>query len=153
VNRNSNTRPEYLKLDISTIPCIRCGTCCSKFQPQVDVSEAQRICSILGLNWDRFLAGYIDNRWPGKRNLLIKHMDGKCIFLQSSNNPKQLLCSIHDFKPACCLNWKPGLDRIECKTGLSDQWNLKTGVTGSLTGTRKSVETFRQYLLSLDVTI
>jgi uncharacterized protein len=148
---SSNTRPGYYRLAITTIPCFRCGTCCSRFQPRIDISEAHRICHKLGLSLDRFVTEFTDTRWPGTQSFLIKHVNGSCIFLQSSENPRQLLCSIHEFKPDCCLDWKPGMDRNECKEGLSKQWLLETDSTGGLRGSQESVQLFSQYLLSLNL--
>jgi Fe-S-cluster containining protein len=97
----------------------------------------------------QFVAEFTDTRWPGTQSFLIKHVNGSCIFLKSSDNPKQFICSIHEFKPNCCLDWKPGMDRNECKEGLLKQWSLKTDPAGGLRGTQESVQLFSQYLQSL----
>jgi Fe-S-cluster containining protein len=147
----SNAAQGYYRLDITTIPCFRCGTCCSRFQARIDISEAHRICHEIGLNLDRFVAEFTDTRWPGTKSFLIKHINGECIFLRSSDNPRQFLCSIHEFKPICCLDWKPGVDLNECKEGLSKRWSLEADTTGGLRGTQESVQLFSQYVHSLDL--
>ncbi len=124
---NNDRKRQIHKLEISEIPCFRCGTCCSKFQPQISLSEAHIIADKLGVSWRHFLADYIDPRWPGTRNFLLRHINGACVFLRVSSDQKQKLCSIHTFKPSCCQEWKPGIDRSECLDGLKTIWDLATG--------------------------
>jgi Fe-S-cluster containining protein len=142
---NSNTRPGCNELEISNTPCLRCGTCCCKFQPRIDLSEAHIICDKLGLTWERFLTEFTDPRWPGTLSLLIRHINGGCIFLTTSGDGKQSLCSIHDYKPSCCRDWKSGLDRIECQEGLFSKWGLVADSNGRITGTKQNLELFKDY--------
>jgi Fe-S-cluster containining protein len=129
--------------------CIRCGVCCSKFQPRVELSEAHLIAHKLGLEWEQFLAEYTDARWPGTLSLLIRHVNGACIFLKTADHGKQLLCSIHDFKPFCCLEWKSGFDRVECQNGLFEKWGLKSDPAGKILGTAERIKLFSEYLRSI----
>jgi len=146
---NSHTRPTDCDLVLSTIPCLRCGVCCSKFQPLIELTEAHRICEKLALHWENFLADYIDPRWPGTQNLLIRQVNRACIFLKPSLDKKHLLCAIHDFKPSCCLEWKSGLDRAECQSGLLAKWSLEINNRGKIQGTEEQIKLFKEYLLSL----
>jgi hypothetical protein len=131
------------------MPCLCCGTCCFDFQPIIDLSEAHLISAKLGLNWTDFLSDYIDPRWPGTHNLLIRHINGACAFLTPSRDQKQFLCTIHDYKPSCCRDWKQGLDRRECQKGLSTRWGLKIDQSGKIQGTREKLELFEAYLKTL----
>jgi Fe-S-cluster containining protein len=110
------------------------------------LSEAHLISDKLGLSWVSFSSDYIDPRWPGTRNLLIRHVNEACAFLKPSTNKKQFLCSIHDFKPSCCRNWKQGLDRQECQNGLLKRWGLKINQSGKIQGAPEKLELFKNYL-------
>jgi hypothetical protein len=146
---NSHTGIPYCELELSTIPCLRCGVCCSKFQPLIDLSEAHCICEKLALHWEDFLNDYIDPRWPGTQNLLIRQVSGACIFLKPSIDKKHLMCAIHDFKPSCCLEWKSGLDRAECQSVLLTKWGLEINTRGIIQGTEEQIKLFKEYLRSL----
>jgi Fe-S-cluster containining protein len=82
------------------------------------MDEARDITQKLLINWERFLTEYADSRWPGTRSYLLRHVDGACVFLQSSPDKKQRLCRIHDLKPACCREWEADLKKPECQEGL-----------------------------------
>jgi Fe-S-cluster containining protein len=115
--------------------CLCCGTCCSRYQPRLTLDEARDITQKLGINWEQFLGEYADSRWPGTRSLLLKHIDGACIFLQRSIGNKQSLCRIHDFKPACCRDWNADLSNFECREGLKRIRDLKVDSSGAEIGT------------------
>jgi hypothetical protein len=76
------------------------------------------IASHLNIAPDRFKKQYTDPRWPGIESFLIRQVNSICIFLKSSEDGERRLCSIHAFKPACCLEWQARADREECLTGL-----------------------------------
>jgi Fe-S-cluster containining protein len=136
---------QIYRLEVPEFPCLCCGTCCSKFQPQLSLSEARTLAANLGVSWDRFLADYTDPRWPGTRNFLLRHVDDACIFLGPSEDNSRRLCRIHDFKPACCREWKPGLDHAECREGLKTTWDLIPDGTGKIGGSRGRIEAFRAF--------
>ena len=143
-----DTRQHQYHLKLAEIPCLRCGVCCSKYQPHLSLSEAYSLACKLGESWEQFLTRYTDHRWPGTQSVLIRHQDGSCIFLQSAQNG-QRLCKIHDFKPACCRDWVSGLKRPECQQGLKDKWNLEVDPAGQINGERQSLEKFELYLKSI----
>jgi Fe-S-cluster containining protein len=145
----SNTTPGCYELELSNVPCLRCGVCCSKFQPRIDLFEAHLICDKLGLNWSRFLEDFTDHRWPGINSLLIKHVNEACIFLTTSAGGLQSLCSIHEYKPSCCSDWKSGLNKSECQQGLLTKWNLQIDPKGKIYGSKESLDSFVKYLQSL----
>jgi hypothetical protein len=76
--------------------------------------------------------------------VLIRHENGRCIFLQLSPDKQQLLCRIHSFKPSCCLEWKPSLRQPECQEGLKRRWNLTIDPSGKIGGPRANLEQFAQ---------
>jgi Fe-S-cluster containining protein len=133
----------------SKVPCIRCGICCSKYQPFLGLEEAHLIASRLGSGWEHFLAAYSDPRWPGDQIVLVRHIKGACPFLQTYPEKKQRLCLIHSYKPKCCREWESRLDRADCREGLKTIWDLTVDSAGQVSGTREKIESFACYLESL----
>ncbi len=132
------------------VQCFRCGTCCTKFQPQISLAEAQVLTQKLHISWEIFLQDYADSRWPGTMSFLLKHHDGACIFLTRSSDAKQSFCLIHAFKPACCRDWKAGLENPECREGLQDNWQLTMDSSGEICGPQDRIENFKCYLDTLN---
>jgi Fe-S-cluster containining protein len=133
------------------IRCLRCGTCCAKYQPRLSLAEAHRIADTLGVSWQYFADEYSDKRWPGIRSLLVRQKNGFCAFLKTSPPEEQPLtvdCLIHDFKPACCREWKTGLHRPECQQGLKNQWGVSVDASGALCGARDKIEAFERFINS-----
>lgn len=133
----------------SEIPCIRCGICCSKYQPFLGLEEAHLIAGKLGSGWEHFLATYSDPRWPGDQIVLIRHVNGACPFLLTYPEKKQSLCLIHSYKPKCCQEWESRLNRTDCREGLKTVWDLTIDSTGRVCGSREKIESFTRYLESL----
>ena len=127
---NSNRRRGIYKLETPDFPCLFCGICCSKFQPQLTLTEAHDLADKLGVNWKRFLSEYTDPRWPGTQSYLLRHVNGACIFLRTAEDKKQKLCLVNAIKPSCCLEWKQGIDRSECLEGLKERLELNGGCIG-----------------------
>jgi Fe-S-cluster containining protein len=144
-----NNQQNCCNLDISNIPCLRCGTCCSKYQPRLSLPEAKTIADKLGLTWEDFLAQYADPRWPGTQSFLIRHHQDKCIFLLNSVDKTQNLCSIHAFKPACCRNWENDLNKAECQEGLKAKWELTVDSSGKIYGSKLKVKAFERFIQTL----
>lgn len=110
--------------NFSDFACLCCGTCCSRYQARVELSEIDEIAQNLGISNEQFIQQYTDPRWPGTRSFLIRHVDSVCIFLKPSEDGQVRLCSIHAFKPACCLEWQAQADRSECQEGLNRRGNV-----------------------------
>lgn len=138
------------KLKIATFPCLRCGTCCSKYQPRLSRDEVYLISEKSGISFERFLAEYTDPRWPGTQSYLLRHVNNACIFLRYQAEVQQYLCSIHAFKPLCCQEWKAGLNQIECRECLKKRWGLTADTTGQVCGPLPAIESFKNYLHSLE---
>lgn len=144
-----NTRQHLCQLKLEEFPCLRCGTCCAKFQPHLTLSEARDIADKLGVSWENFLEKYTDHRWPGTRSILIRHRDRACIFLTDSSDKKQRLCLIHNFKPACCRDWHSGPERPECREGLKTKWGLTVDAAGHIAGDGPGLKAFEKFIQSL----
>ena len=146
---NLPTEQYYTKQEASSIRCIRCGICCTKYQPVLNLEEAHLIADRLKVGWEYFLAEYADQRWPGKQSILIRHSNGACLFLQICPQKMQRLCLVHDCKPACCLEWESGLERADCREGLKTQWGLTLDPSGLIAGSEEKLEVFDRFLQTL----
>jgi Fe-S-cluster containining protein len=98
-------------------PCLRCGTCCSKFQALLDIHEVEQVASGLGISNDAFISKYTDPRWGGTQSVLLRHQDGACIFLVRERETNLTSCSINSFKPRDCEAWAAHPDKPECTEG------------------------------------
>ena len=129
--------------------CIRCGTCCTRYQAYVTLGEANRITREMGESRELWRAKYTDPRWPGTESLLIVHRGGACIFLRREDNGKTTLCRIHKFKPASCKGWIFGWDKRECREGLLERWGLMVNRDGEIEGSEEKIREFNDFISSL----
>ncbi len=98
------------------IPCLRCGICCTRWQPEVDTEEANIIAQGLGISGKEFHRDYIEES-PKKLGLcLLRRNEKGCIFLLYEGEKAN--CVIHSFRPAACRDWIPSMSRSECREGL-----------------------------------
>jgi Fe-S-cluster containining protein len=107
---------ESLSLKTYSIECLRCGICCMRHQAITSLREAQQITAYLNISESQWVRDYSDPRWPSDKNCLIRHINGKCIFLKYDNHMSY--CDIQSVKPSCCRNWTPSLIKNECFEGL-----------------------------------
>ena len=105
----------------SSLPCFRCGVCCTRYQVLLSLVEAQQIANELGLAWDEWLDLYVDRRWPGNDSFLLRHCNGACVFLGRIEAHNVTCCLIQSFKPSACREWAPSLYRRDCQEGLIKQ--------------------------------
>lgn len=103
----------------SEMPCLRCGVCCTKWQPPVGVSEARCIARGLGISYEVFKKQYLQKYPFRAREYLIRRENEVCVFLRLEGN--LATCAIHEHRPEACRNWKPSLKRRECQEGLRRQ--------------------------------
>lgn len=134
------------KPEEACISCFRCGICCTKYQVNLSLVEAQNISGELGLTRDKFLAEYVDPRWPGTYSFLLRHVNGACIFFRQAAGCKEATCIIHSFKPASCIDWMPGLHKRECQEGLAKYWALTVDSSGKLKGDEERIKHFQSFL-------
>jgi len=98
------------------IPCLRCGICCTRWQPEIDTEEASIIAQGLGVSPGELYQDYLEES-PKKLGLyLLRRNEKGCIFLRYEGEKAD--CVIHSFKPAACRRWMPSLFRPECREGL-----------------------------------
>jgi hypothetical protein len=127
------------------IPCLRCGVCCTKYQVQLDLIEARRICHGLGLSWYTFLGNYIEPHWTRADSFLLRQQDGVCVFLKRTNEPYRTTCLIHAWKPSACREWTPSLYRRECQEGLLRCWGLIVTPQGEIQGSDERIRHFQLF--------
>ncbi len=138
---NSRNRQSF-----STPPgfrCLRCGTCCQKYQPRLSAGESARLAAALGISAEQFLERFTDHRWPGTQSFLLSQKDGACIFLTRSRG--QSLCGIHPIKPQCCRDWVPDILKPECQAGLEKRFRLTVDAQGRLQGQARDRAKFKKY--------
>jgi uncharacterized protein len=150
VNISDNVKAEVSAQGESVFPCFCCGICCTDFQPHLELTESQMIADRLGMPLQQFLNDCTDPRWPGTETHLLRHVDGKCLFLEQKAGKAKWLCRIHAFKPDCCLQWAAGPEKKECRRGLSLYWGLSVDDLGNLTGSAADLESFRNFLKTLN---
>jgi Fe-S-cluster containining protein len=146
----NNRKRLFREIDIKTIPCLRCGTCCKFFQPRISLAEARSIAEKLNLSWEHFVTEFTDPKWPGIQSFLIRHNQNGCIFLNTNPATKQSYCQIHAFKPACCREWKSGLERSECQKGLKSHWDLRVDSDNQICGTKEQLAALKTYIDTLN---
>lgn len=128
------------------MPCLRCGVCCTEYQPRLSLMEARHIAGEMGVAWEDFLNRYTDQRWPGKDSFLLRQQDGHCVFLEHAEGDNTAGCLIHSFKPSACSGWTPGLHQRECRLGLSSTWGLTASPAGKICGPAEKVRCFQLLL-------
>jgi len=133
----------------SQITCFCCGVCCAKYQAQITLAEADRICENLALTRREFIDKYTDPRWPGVDNFLARHVNGACVFLDWHADRKYGLCRIHGFKPRLCSDWEANTSKFECRLGLEKNWNLKLADDGSTVGSSGNKHLFQVFINSI----
>ncbi len=139
IHRGSlDTSPTY-------VPCFRCGICCRSYQVRINLAEAKYIANRLKISWDEFITNYIDSRYLGEEQFLLRHEHGACIFLRQLN-AKLTSCRIHPFKPSSCRDWAPSQFRRECQRGLAELWCLKVDENGNLQGDLENLTRFYSFL-------
>lgn len=98
------------------IPCLRCGVCCTKWQPLLDAEEVEVVARGLGMELDAFCRSHTE-KYPVRDNAFVfRRTGGACLFLKYEGGLAS--CAIYDFRPAACREWKPSLSRPECQEGL-----------------------------------
>ena len=100
------------------IPCLQCGVCCTRCQPQINAEEASIIAQSLDISLEDFYRDYIDKK-AQMAICLLRQSNSGCVFLQYEG--EKALCTIHPFKPEACRRWIPSLSRSECRDGLKKQ--------------------------------
>ena len=133
-----------------SIPCFRCGVCCTRYQVRLSLVEARQITNELGLAWDEWLDLYVDQSWPGTNSLLLRRCKGGCIFLEHIKGCNMTRCIIQPFKPSSCKEWRPSLYQRECQQGLAQCWGLTVNPLGQVEGSRQKLLDFYSCIESVE---
>ena len=132
------------------ISCLCCGTCCRKYQPRLTTQEVKLISKKLGLSFQQFLTDYTDHRWPGTESFLLIHKNEHCVFLDTIPEKGINLCSIHEYKPACCRDWATGLNKPECQEGLKYKFGIRVDSSGKMQASPQQEQQLKKHLETID---
>ena len=101
----------------AAIPCLRCGICCTQYQPTLAPEDMDNIASALGISRKKCISRYAV-KVPIKEGYLLKRTEKGCVFLAWDENGRAT-CTIHPSHPKACREWTPTLSRPECLEGLA----------------------------------
>lgn len=135
----------------ASLVCFCCGVCCSKYQAQLPLSEAEIISDKLGMSWPDFQTQYLDPAWPGIQTVLLKHQDGRCVFLEPQSDHRYFFCRIQSYKPAVCLSWEADFTKPDCREGLGRYWKLKFDAENRVTGDTADMANFNGFMKQIKV--
>lgn len=136
-------------IDVHSMPCFRCGVCCTKYGVRISFLEARRIADRLGLTWTEFVSSYVVQDGPNPESLLLRRNGSACVFLENTGNSVVRRCLIHPFKPSACKEWSPSLYRRDCQEGLARYWGLRVGSSALPEGPVESLNRFYAFLETL----
>ena len=100
-----------------SIPCFRCGICCTRYQPSLRQEDIENIASALGMSKPEFTSEYTE-RVSTKEGYLLKRTERGCVFLARDEDGRAR-CTIYPYRPEACHEWTPTLSRPECLEGLA----------------------------------
>jgi len=98
------------------IPCLRCGICCTCYQPPLTTEDIDNIASALGISRSKCISKYA-HKAPIKEGYLLKHTKKGCVFLAWDADGKAR-CTIYPSRPRACREWFASLAKPECREGL-----------------------------------
>jgi Fe-S-cluster containining protein len=99
------------------IPCLRCGICCTCYQPPLTPEDIDNIASAMGISRSKCISRYA-LKVPIKEGYLLKHTKKGCVFLAWDTDGKAR-CIIYTSRPKACREWTPSLSKPECLEGLA----------------------------------
>ena len=132
-----------------SIPCFRCGVCCTRYQVRLSLTEARQIANELCLTWDEWLDLYVDQSWPGTDSLLLRRCKGGCVFLEDIKGSNATRCIIQPVKPSSCRESRPSWYQRECQQGLAQRWGLTVNPLGQIEGSRQKLLDFYSFIESV----
>jgi Fe-S-cluster containining protein len=101
----------------TSIPCFRCGICCTCYQPPLTAEDIDNIASALGISRSKCISRYAV-KVPIKEGYLLKRTKKGCVFLAWDADGKAC-CTIYPSRPKACREWTPNLAKPECLEGLA----------------------------------
>ncbi len=141
--------PEPEKIDGKTIPCFRCGVCCSQYIISLTQEDAERVVDYLGITWDEWLEEYVEPDWFEINRFMLLQRNGECPFLRHETD-RITTCAIQPVKPSACWEWTQGLNRPDCPEGLNKYWGLRVTPAGKIEGPEEKLKEFYRFLGSLE---
>jgi Fe-S-cluster containining protein len=126
------------------LPCLCCGTCCTRFRILLTFADAECLAAFLGVPLELFLEHYIEEPWNLLPGLLLRQDGGRCPFLITAG--RQELCRVHAAKPAACREWPAGLNKRVCREGLIRLWSLQVSASGQLEGEPSHLKAFLAFI-------
>ena len=108
---------EITVVEQTPIPCFRCGVCCTRYQPPLTDEDIDTLATALSMSTPDFLAEYA-LMVPIREGYLLKTTARGCVFLVREAEGRAS-CTIHAFRPKACREWRPSLDKPECREGLA----------------------------------
>ena len=102
----------------TSIPCFRCGICCTSYHSPLTPEDIDNIASALGISRSKCISKYAV-KVPIKEGYLLKHTKKGCVFLAWDADGKAR-CTIHPSRPKACREWTPSLSKPECLEGLAE---------------------------------
>ena len=99
------------------MPCLRCGICCVRRQPELDEGDVEAIARGFDMELGLFKRAFLEEHPTRPDIYVFFHREPECPFLSYGGG--LAACTIHEFKPAACRNWTPSLSRPECREGLA----------------------------------
>ncbi len=103
------------------VPCFRCGVCCERWSPELAPADVERLAHFLSLTTDDLLDRFARPYPPGTSHVL-RHTAAGCVFLARDPDGRAA-CSVHPARPQACRDWQAGLERRECREGLTRMGN------------------------------
>ena len=131
-----------------TIPCFRCGKCCTRYRVGITPADARRIARTLGITLREFLTKYADPYWRGRDGFFLRQEEQECIFLEHQDR-RTAQCTIYPVRPEKCRKWIPSIYCRECRQGLAEIWGITISPSGSLAGSETDLREFYEHLKSL----
>jgi uncharacterized protein len=125
------------------LPCLCCGTCCTRFRILLTFADAERLAAHLTIPLEFFLEHFIEEPWNLLPGLLLRQDEGRCPFLAKRGNHQ--LCGIHEVKPEACRDWPAGLKNRVCRDGLLCIWGLTVNAAGQPAGTPEQLAAFQAF--------
>lgn len=138
-----------MNVEVNSMPCFRCGVCCTKYDVRISFLEARGIADKLGVRWGEFLYRYVSQDSSNPESFLLRRNGKACVFLENVGNSNMSRCLIHPFKPSACKEWNPSLYRRDCQEGLAKYWGFTVSAFGLPEGPEQNLKRFHSLLESL----
>ncbi len=100
-----------------TIPCFRCGVCCTCYQPSLLPEDIENIAAAMRISIAACVSEYA-LKVPTKEGYLLRQTEKGCVFLAREEDA-QARCTIYRARPKACREWQPSLSRPACLEGLA----------------------------------